>query len=148
MAHDSIKIVWSKPLDEEIIPFLKNLPRDVIQIVEEILEDYTDDITNWMQVNAPWEDRTESARASLRAQVQQGTKRIIRLLLFYEALEDERGHDYGKYLENMQGGRFQILRPAMDEFFPQIQASIQAALSGARLPSRRFTHNVYGDWGE
>jgi hypothetical protein len=147
MANDFIKIVWSKPPDQEIIPYLKQLPDTVLQTMEAVVTGYTDQITEWMQQNASWEDRTGRARESLRADVETAVGRIVRLYLYYDNLADDRGHDYGKYLENMQGGRFSILRPAMDEFLPRIQADLQAALGGTSPFRRRYTSQTYGDWG-
>ncbi len=64
--------------------------------------------------NAPWEDRTGLARASLWAKYTR---------LGRSQFKVELGHGsqvyYGYYLETMQSGRFSILKPTMIAMFPE-----------------------------
>lgn len=60
----------------------------------------------WMKENAPWQDQTGAARASLRAYVK--GKRIVL----------EHGVPYGYYLEMANQGQYSILFPAVDHFTP------------------------------
>lgn len=129
-----VKISWSVPPEDQIIPFLKAMPEDLLAYMEEILQESTDEITQWMQQNAPWEDRTGAARASLWSDVETSAAHIVRLVMAY-------GPEiaYSRYLEDMQMGRFSILTPAMEHWFPILSERVVQALAGYRPRNRRLT---------
>lgn len=131
-----VKMSWAVPLDKNVIPMIKSIPEDLQAFIADELDGITDDITSWMQTNAPWEDRTGDARASLRAEVEVAMTHIVRMKMGYENIP------YSQYLESMQGGRFSILIPTMDHWFPILVDRVQRALHGygprnRRLVSRR-----------
>ncbi len=125
---------WSIPLEKEVIPMVKELPQDLQAYLYEVLDDTTDEITAWMKQNAPWEDRTKNARNSLRAEVEAAMQHIVRLKMGY-------GEEitYSQYLESMQGGRFSILTPTLDYWWPVIVQRVQQALNGFSPRGRRLT---------
>jgi len=77
--------------------------------LDEAIEKLLPQITDWMKANAPWEDRTGDARASLEAVISNRAK--VFLVLWFTYGPDI---DYAVYLENMQAGRFSILSKTMD----------------------------------
>ena len=83
-------------------------------------------IEAYMKTNAPWQNRTGQARATLKAEVLDVTGRAAFILLTY-------GVDYSLYLETMQGGRFAIIGPTLDVFAPRIMRDLQIELAGGTL---------------
>lgn len=75
-------------------------------------ESFGSEILNWMQTNAPWEDRTGDARGTLYYKVLKTPEKIT--------VEIGYGVPYGVYLETMQLGRFAILGPAIGYWGPKI----------------------------
>lgn len=81
------------------------------------------EIEQYMKANAPWQDQTGQARATLKAEVLDVTGRAAFILL-------QHGVDYGIFLEAMQGGRFAIIGPTLDVFGPRIMRELQIELAG------------------
>lgn len=71
----------------------------------------------YAKTNAPWQDRTGAARASLSATVEE-TGPIGTIVLSH-------GVDYGIWLEVANGGRFAIIAPTIDAFGPRTMRSLQ-----------------------
>ena len=128
-----VKMSWSIPLEKNVLPMLKDLPEDLRAYIADEFEDMTDEITSWLQQNAPWQDQTTNARKSLRAEVEVAMLHIARIKMSYgEEIS------YSQYLESMQGGRFSILTPALAYWYPILVDRVQQALRGYRPRSRRL----------
>lgn len=127
-----VKMSWAVPLDKYVLPMLKGLPEDLQAYIADELDDITDEIESWMRENAPWEDRTGDARASLKAEVEVAMTHIVRMKMGYENIP------YSQYLESMQGGRFSILIPTMDYWFPILVERVQRSLRGYTPRNRRL----------
>ena len=75
---------------------------------------------------AKWTDRTGNARQSLNGRVWQennGNTTIIQLA---------HGVFYGKHLELHYQGRYAIILPILQRYYPQVGESLVAALGGKR----------------
>ena len=79
-----------------------------------LFDSYAQEITNWMQNNAKWTDRTANARNSLNAVVEFGMG-VITLIA-----QGGGPPDYLKYLELANGGKYAIVRPGLLQFAPDI----------------------------
>lgn len=98
--------------------------RQIERGVMKVADRYSIEIEQWMKQNAPWQDRTGQARATLKAEVIDVTGRAAIILL-------QHGTDYGGlYLETMQAGRFAIISPALDYFAPRLMRDLQIELAG------------------
>lgn len=76
--------------------------------LDEAAQQWAQEIRDWAQDNAPWEDRTGDARAGLDVEVDQhGT--VIDIVLFHTV-------DYGQWLETIQSGRFATIMPTLEHF--------------------------------
>lgn len=73
------------------------------------------DMLNYMQANAPWEDRTGMARGLLSSKVVHGDENTSTITVAH-------GVAYGIYLETWDGGSLAIIAPTIEEFmgkFPE-----------------------------
>jgi hypothetical protein len=66
------------------------------------------EILDYAQANAPWEDRTGDARRLLDVDVSEDAGTII-IQLYHQV-------DYGLWLEVIQNGRFAIIMPTLERF--------------------------------
>lgn len=79
---------------------------------------YAAEIEQWMKQQAVWTDRTANARQSLYAEV------VIEGQVYI--LGFDYGVEYGFWLEFAHQGRFAIIAPAADYFWPKFVADLQA----------------------
>lgn len=114
-------------LDQAIHQWGEGLDRDIRKAVEEIAKEMKD----YMQANAPWQDRTpeeressgddpsKSARQELQAQVVWSSETEFTIYLGH-------GADiyYGIWLEVRWGGRYAIVVPTAQHFAPRLAAEI------------------------
>ena len=75
------------------------------------------EITEWMQSNAPWTDRTGNARRGLNVDIEAFADGIMLIL--------QHGVTYGIYLELKNSGRYAILTPALDYWGPVILKDLE-----------------------
>jgi hypothetical protein len=68
--------------------------------------------------NAPWEDQTSNARASLHAFVEQLSDDTVRVYLSH-------GMDYGIYLETKWQGKYAIIWPTIERHLEEIRLMLQ-----------------------
>lgn len=79
------------------------------EVAKLIIEQWSDQVQDWMRANAPWTDRTTDARRSLGV-LQDFTKEVWELVL-------TGGVHYQEFLEtNHAGDKYAILRPALEEW--------------------------------
>lgn len=74
-------------------------------------------ILQWMKDNAPWADRTGTARSALAVVITEHEK-IIEMVF-------QHGVEYGYWLEVIQHGQFGIIQPTVDEWGPRILEELQ-----------------------
>ncbi len=70
-------------------------------------------LEGYAKQNAPWTDRTGAARQGLRSTFSRPRQNVF-------ITDIRHGVDYGDHLENMQSGRFSILRPTVRTMYPQV----------------------------
>jgi len=71
------------------------------------------------KANAPWTDRTGNARQSLFAVVDELSSDVVALYLSH-------GMEYGKWLELCNQGRYAIILPTLEAYYPQISEAMRA----------------------
>ena len=89
-----------------------------------LAEQLAPQITDWMKENAPWQDRTTRARASLLAEAAYNPQEIA-ILLSYADPEV----DYGIYLETVvfsHAGLLSVIGPAVDYWGIQLETGARA----------------------
>lgn len=86
--------------------------------IQGVLESYRGEMERYMKENAPWRDRTGTARQNLHAS----------LIVSNEKMTITLGHgvEYGVYLEYAHGGKYAILRPTADVFREKIIKDIKS----------------------
>lgn len=88
-------------LDEAVAgKLMAQVEEEALQLAQEILD--------YAQTNAPWEDRTGDARRLLDVDVSEDGEAII-IQLYHQV-------DYGLWLEVIQNGRFAIIMPTLERF--------------------------------
>lgn len=80
--------------------------------VTEAMMDGAQEVEAYAKANAPWSDRTGSARQGLRADVYEEFGEIV--------LELSHSVDYGVWLELIQNGAYAIIMPTLEVLGPKI----------------------------
>ena len=91
--------------------------QDVRNAVKAIADNYAAEIEREAKLNAPWEDRTTNARQGLFSTVDQAEDRTT-IYLSHEM-------DYGVYLELKNHGRYAIIMPTLERFYPRVMGSVK-----------------------
>ncbi len=110
---------------------------DIYQGIGNVLDETSGEITEWMKTNAPWEDQTGRARASLSAHRESpryfldgqdygGDLKSNTITLGYSNTPDP--VPYAWYLETKNAGRYQIILPAMTQWGGEVLNRIRAKL--------------------
>lgn len=87
------------------------------------MEHYADEIESYAQQNAPWDDRTGSARDGLVCEVTEEGGTLY--------LELAHTVDYGQWLEVIQSGRFAIIMPTLELFAGELFQDVGAHAIGS-----------------
>lgn len=82
---------------------------------QDLVKKLAQDMEAWAKANAPWEDQTGAARASLRGTWQETGPHSSTAAISH-------GVAYGMYLETMQGGILQIIVPTILHFASEVAA--------------------------
>jgi|SRR5882672_3744583 len=89
------------------------------------LEDMAPKILQYAKTNAPWSDRTGSARAGLGVEVDiEGSEVILTL---------SHGVNYGLFLETIQSGEFAIIMPTLEAYAAEVMNATNAIQTGEDL---------------
>lgn len=121
---------WSVTPTAAFVPGAAAYVEAIRRGVRAIADRYAPEIEAWMKSSAPWTDRTSNARQTLTAVVEYVALDMVAVVLAH-------GVEYGVYLEGytpegretMQGGKYAIIAPTIDEFGPRIWADVVAMLS-------------------
>ena len=100
-------LVWQTTPEQALGDLAEAYVNAIRAGVLDIAERRAPEITDWMQQNAPWQDITGVARASLFTEVFQLTSDLVEIYMSHGAY-------YGVFLEIKNAGRFSILTPALD----------------------------------
>lgn len=114
-------VTWSQTPEQMMAQTMKDAERRIHDAVQALFERYAVEIEAWLKLNAPWTDRTGNLRQSLHAWVEDMTTKLV--------LSWDYGLDYGRYLEFSNEGRFAVIAPALDVFWPLIVADLQKILT-------------------
>lgn len=112
------KTVWRG--DDEVRRRMRQYGQDVRNAVKSIADNYAAEIERDAKVNAPWEDRTANARQGLFTHVEQENDRTTIYL--------SHTMDYGVYLELKNYGRYAIILPTLERFYPRVTSSVKELL--------------------
>jgi hypothetical protein len=109
--------VWQTTPEQAFVSTYEEWVRRVELAVEALCQRYAAEIEAWMKAEAIWTDRTSNLRQSLYAEVETFATEIV--------LGFDYGLDYGYWLEFANQGRFAIIAPALDYFYPRFFADLQ-----------------------
>ncbi len=105
-------VAWKITPEEAWKATYKQFADSVIDYAVAVFEGFEDEITGWMQSNAPWTDRTGDARRTLEARTE------ARLEYGTISMVFAHGVWYGLFLELSNGGTYAIVGPALDVWSP------------------------------
>lgn len=106
-------IVWTA---DTLTPGMAGFAVAVTAGVEEIMEQMAEEVQNYAQTNAPWEDRTGEARDGLTAEAEGGAFEHI-ITLFHTA-------EYGIWLEIRNSGEYAIIIPTIEQMGPAVMEAV------------------------
>lgn len=90
--------------------------------VKQVYESRKEEVEAWMKANAPWEDRTGDARASLHVELEEYLAQYVMNLMYGDAIY------YDVYLEFDHGGKFSIVPTTMDYWAPELMHDVAQRL--------------------
>lgn len=94
---------------------------DRLQTVKDAAEDLASEMLSYAKANAPWDDRSGTARRELWSSVVWTSETTFSIML---------GHGaevfYGIYLEVKWGGRYGIILPTLMQYAPRLNAHIRS----------------------
>lgn len=108
---------WDVRPEKVFVSGMQAYTAEIIAAVTQLLMAYAPRIEAWMKENALWTDRTGNARQTLYAEAGE--------LLAGAYVAFDYGVDYGFWLEYANGGKYQIIAPALDKFGAEIWADVQ-----------------------
>ena len=108
---------WETTPEEAFGLLFQQLELNIEGALLALAQSWSPIIEAWMKANAAWEDRTGNARQSLYAEVEQLVGEVS-IIIDYDV-------DYGFWLAFANQGQYDIVRPALDYFAPQIMTDIQ-----------------------
>ena len=120
---------WQITPEAAFVPLYAQYAAELEQEIVALAQRITDEITAYMQSNAPWTDRTGDARASLFSVVQHEAKQMVTILLSHGSLIE-----YDIYLELAHQGRFAIIAPSVDVWGPRVFQEVRAIVQRIRVP--------------
>lgn len=86
--------------------------------MEEIANDFAQELVDYARSHAPWEDRTGDARAGLDSAVETGRGQNLVVSLFHTV-------DYGIWLEVRWGAKYAIIIPTVEQKGPELLAKME-----------------------
>jgi hypothetical protein len=102
---------------DEIGPRLAIGPSVAESAIIGVLELYRDEVEQWMRENAPWEDRTGTAREGLEASIEH--RGLEFALAVYHTV------DYGIWLEVRWNGKYAIIQPTLEHWGPFLMQEME-----------------------
>jgi len=108
--------------DRDINKWIDSLSVDLLALFEtqiaQVMQFYAPKIEAWMKAYAPWKDQTGNARQALHAEVEALVRDSYSIVL-------TSGMPYGYWLELKYQGRYAIIQPALDYWFPIVIAEVR-----------------------
>ncbi len=118
-----VKMEWIADPVTVWVPGYLRWAREVHDAVGRRIQAHQDEIDGWMKANAPFQDITGTARASLHTDL---TEYLYGYVLHFMYASPIR---YWVYLEYDHQGKFAILEPAVNYWGPIILDDLQAMLN-------------------
>lgn len=112
--------VWEETPEQAFTKAYAEWERRLNNAIELLMLRYAAEIEQYMKQEAVWKDRTGNARQSLYAEVTIDGQVYI--------LGFDYGVEYGFWLEFAHQGRFAIIAPTADIFWPRFVNDLQALL--------------------
>lgn len=101
---------------------IRQYPKKTRDKMIEIMEEFAEELLDYAQSNAPWEDQTGDAREGLGTAVSGGFEawgnNAISLSLFHTV-------DYGIWLEVRWGGKYAIIIPTLETMGPELMSRFE-----------------------
>lgn len=105
------KIIWT---DRRLFAKIAVFEIAFMAGLERFMDDKAQDVQDYAQANAPWDDRTGAARDGLTADSHREG--------FDVEIDLYHTEDYGIWLEVRWNGKFAIIEPTIQHFGPEIMA--------------------------
>lgn len=131
-------VVWDvslKSVAQKMSQDMQGLSKRVATALAPVLNE----ATVWMKQNAPWQDRTGAARASLRAYADTDSDSVTVVFAYTDPAVY-----YSVFLEYFMQGRYAILGPSLDVFYPKMLDAVRGALKGTRMQAGRRAERFEG----
>lgn len=111
---------WDVPPDLAFPQLVERYTNTIFLSGRRVAEQRAEEAEQWMQDNAPWEDRTGDASAGLYVDVRESPGVLAELVFAH-------GEDvpYAVWLELAHGGTYAIIAPAIDYWGPRLMQDIQ-----------------------
>lgn len=122
---------WVVPPGLAFPQLMDRYSKAIFQTTNEIAHKNAAEMEAWAKANAPWQDRTGAARATLKATVAQ-TGQATEITLAH-------GVDYGVWLELTHGGKNAIIAPAIDYWGPKLMQDLRQKVAGGAVPGFTFS---------
>jgi hypothetical protein len=119
---------WQITPEQAFMPLYAQYAEELEAEIVALCERLADEITEYMKENAPWQDRTGEARASLYTLVEHEARQMVSILLSHGSLIP-----YGVYLELSYGGQYAIIAPTIDWYGPRLFHEVQAIVERVRV---------------
>lgn len=116
MPSSTSYIRW---VDVSLFKKLDALPFAFAAMLDDIADNAAQELQEYAQENAPWEDITGDARDGLTAEAEKGAQIVI--ALFHTV-------DYGPYLEVRWSGQYAIIMPTIEALGPSIMEKFSLAV--------------------
>ena len=101
---------------------IRQYPKKTRDKIIEIMEEFQEELLDYAQSNAPWQDHTGEARSGLSTEVSGGfeawSNNAVSLSLFHTV-------DYGIWLEVRWGGKYAIIIPTLEKMGPELMSRFE-----------------------
>jgi hypothetical protein len=108
-----------RPFSDRLTPGIAAYSIEMMHIVYAVMRDYAQEMQDYAQENAPWEDQTGDARAGLEAIVEEHPVRPV--IYLYHTV------DYGKWLEIRWNGLYAVIMPTIEDKGPGLMKALEGA---------------------
>ena len=108
-----------RPFSDSLTPGIAAYSVEMMVHVNAIMRSYAQEMQDYAQANAPWEDQTGMAREGLEAIVEEHP--VEPKIYLYHTV------DYGKWLEIRWNGLYAIIMPTIEDMGPGLMRALEGA---------------------
>jgi len=109
-----------RPFSDGLTPGILAYEVTLMHTIYRVMREYAEEMEQYMQDNAPWEDQTGEARAGLGAVVDEHPVRP-EIILYHTV-------SYGKWLEIRWNGLYAVIMPTIEDMGPGLIRRLEEAL--------------------